>query len=169
VSWFNLNENASYPRPAHWILVLTEVFLRHPVYVFLRSIECHLTDASADCGRVVGGGWIADVERDFGVPDSVSVLEASLVGVDDDDVSLMVNPRLSDVRRAVWHERGKVRVAPRVNKFLDGVWKRFQFTLRNRLLFVNISALLQVNATKEPPLCFPTTVRLSDLLGSSTA
>ena len=126
MGWFNLNENASYPRPAHWILILAEVFLCHSVYVFLCSVECHFTDASSDYGRVVGGGRVTNVERDLGVPDNVSVLLAPLVSVDDDDVSLMVDPRLSDLGGPIRHERGKVRIGLCLDKFLDGLWKRFQ-------------------------------------------
>jgi len=74
MSWFDLNENPSYPRPAHWILILAEVFLCHPVHVFLCSVEGYFTYASADYSHIEGGGRIADVKRDPGVSNSVSVL-----------------------------------------------------------------------------------------------
>ena len=135
MAWFNLNENASYPRPAHWVLVLAEVFLCHSIYLFLCPFECHFPDASADYGRIVGSGRVADIERDFRIPDGVSVLLAPLVGVDNDDVSLMVNPCLSDVRGSIRHQGGKVRINPSLDKFLDGLRKRSQFTSRNRLRF----------------------------------
>ncbi len=110
MGWFNLNENPSHSRPTHWILVLAQVFLRHSVYVFICPNECHFTDAPADCGHLVGTRWIGNVERDLGIPDSVSVLLAPLISVDNDNVSLMVDPRLSNVRGPVRHQRGKVRV-----------------------------------------------------------
>jgi len=119
MSWFNLNENASNPLLTHWILVLAQVFLGHSVYVFLCPIECHFTDASANYGHLVRTGRIANVKRDSGIPDSVSVLLAPLVSVDNDNVSLMVNPRLSDVRRPIRHQRGKVRIGPCLDKFLN--------------------------------------------------
>jgi len=110
MGWFNLNENSSHSRGTHWILILAQVFLRHSVYVFFCSIECHFTDAPADCGHLVGTRWIGNVERDLGIPDRVSVLLAPLISVDNDNIALVVNPSLSDVRRPIRHQRGKVRV-----------------------------------------------------------
>jgi len=137
VIWFYLDENASHPRSAHWILVLAYVFLCHSVYMLLRSVECPFTNAPSDYGHNVGSGWVADVKRYSGVPDGVSVLYAPLVSVDD-DLSVMVNPRLSDVRRPVGHNGGKVRIGVCLNKFLYRLLKRFQFALKRRPHFVNI-------------------------------
>jgi hypothetical protein len=44
------------------------------------------------------------------------------------------------VRRSIRHQCGEVRVGPCLDKFLDRLWKSFQFTLKNGLRFVNISA-----------------------------
>jgi hypothetical protein len=68
------------------------------------------------------------------------VLLASLIGVDNDDVSLVVNPRLTDVRRPVRHQRAEMSVAPSLNQLLYRLRKRFQFALNNELRFVKISS-----------------------------
>jgi hypothetical protein len=44
------------------------------------------------------------------------------------------------VRRPIRHKSGKVRIGLRLNKFLNRLWKRYQFALRYRPHFVNIPA-----------------------------
>ena len=82
MGWFNLDENASHPGPAHWILVLPQILLCHSVYVFLCSIEGHFTDTPADYGHVVGIGRIADIERNPGIPLNIFVFLAPFECID---------------------------------------------------------------------------------------
>jgi hypothetical protein len=133
MSWLNLDENSSHSKLTHLILVLPQVFLCHFVYVILCSIEGHFADKSTDYCHVVGIARIADIERDLGIPDDISVFLAPFKGIDQDSVPIVVNPRLGDVWRAIWHQCGNVRVSLCFDKSLDRIWKRFQFMLSNRL------------------------------------
>jgi hypothetical protein len=60
--------------------------------------EGHILDASTEYCNVVGVRRVADIERDFGIPNNVLVFLALFEGIDEDEVAVVVNPCLSDVR-----------------------------------------------------------------------
>ena len=102
---------------------MAHVFLCHSVYVVLCSIERYLPDAPPNYGHTTWAGRIADIECDSGIPENISVFLAPFKGIDDDNVTVVVNPCLGDLRRPVWHQGGKVRVGLRFDKLPYKFWK----------------------------------------------
>jgi len=84
-------------RPSPRILVLAQVLLRHLVDVLLGPVVGNLFHPPADYGHVELVIRIDHRERDPLISDGVLVLLAAIDGVDQNDVSLPVDPRLDDV------------------------------------------------------------------------
>ncbi len=129
MTWLNLDKDAPNSRSPHWIFILTEVLLCHFVNMFFCSVEGYFPDTPANYGHVVLAFRVDDSERYPWIPGHISVLLASFEGIDQDGVTIMVYPRLRDLRRSIGHQRRHVRKSPRFDEVLHGIWKRFHFPL----------------------------------------
>ena len=108
--------------------------------MFVCPFEGHLLDASTDHCHVEGVGGVADVECDSGIPQNVLVFLAPFNGIDEDEIPIVVDPCLSDVGGAVWHQRGDVREGFGLYELLDGIWKRLHVvTVADHVLLVFLS------------------------------
>src|SRR5207247_8845225 len=100
--------------------------------MLLRAVESNLPDTPTNYCNIERVKGVNNRQSDLRIPTHISTLLASLKRVNQDKISLMINPGLSDLRRTVRHNRSHIGVSFPPNQLLDNVRQRLHDLVGSR-------------------------------------